>query len=932
MMTVDGSTNGCHWSWLDQRTGPFILTRVDERVRRQWPSFLCIFLQQPISTLLCTLQYPLGCSDSRLYSTHSDRMRKALQLAALAAGGLASPNNYRGGSGWNEPPANWHEAQGHGSPDWRDHGLASATFANASTVAATSTSASSSENTVYQTVDVTVTSSSCSNTTTASQVSTTYVSSTSTGEVAATTAAASSGSSNASVAISTSALPALSSASSAPSSSVTVDAITAAVSSSSSSVEAATSSSVTPYASLNLPTYSSNTASTPASSASSAAGSSATTIASSDSADATSSSELISHTISAVTAVVPTPITTTVSSSATTCSLLPTSPITNEQQVGDSLLGTLCAPYLPIWLDQYPSAPWGNLTVKNSDATVKGDIPITNVTRYYDFTITRGQISADGVLRDVMLINNQFPGPLIEANWGDMVQVIVHNNISNPVEGTSLHWHGQLQKNTPWEDGTPGASQCPIAPGHSFTYNFQAELHGTSWYHSHYSAQFTAGVAGPLVVHGPSALPYDIDVGPVMLSDWYHIPYFSIVEDAVGTNESLIPPTSDSVLINGRGRFNCSDGSYAQGQGWLSSTVKSNITWTCVDEAPISSFRFQSGKTHRIRLINHGANGVQKFSIDHHNMTIIATDFVPTVPYTVDHVTLGIGQRTDVLVTALDTPKAAIWMRTTDGGGEVCGGSANPVALAAIYYEDADVTAYPKSDSAPSFNTSDCQNDALTLTTPEYAIKPSTNSWTQDLSLTLELNATGIFEFMINGIAFHSDFNVPLLSQVASGNLTTAPSWNVYNFEQNTSIILNITNNMPLTHPFHLHGHNFFVLDVGEGDGPTQATSAGANGGPGFESGATWNGTVVNPENPMRRDGILVPSYGYAAIQFELDNPGLWPFHCHVAWHLSGGQALNIIYKWEDIPTLPSDIVGQTCVDWDYYTSNNVVDQIDSGA
>ncbi|KAK5119386.1 hypothetical protein LTR85_007742 [Meristemomyces frigidus] len=618
-------------------------------------------------------------------------------------------------------------------------------------------------------------------------------------------------------------------------------------------------------------------------------------------------------------------------SSVTTCSLLPTSPITNEQQVGDSLLGTLCAPYLPQWLDQYPTAPWGNLTTKNSDATVKGDIPITNVTRYYEFTLSRGQISADGVLRDVMLINNQFPGPTLEANWGDWIQVIVHNNISNPFEGTTVHWHGQIQKNTPWEDGVPGTGQCPIAPGKTVTYLYQAELHGTSWYHAHYSAQFSSGISGPLVVHGPNALPYDIDVGPVMLSDWYHIPYFSIVQDAVGTNLSLIPPTSDSVLINGRGRFNCSDGSYDSDDMWLSSSVKSNLTWTCVDDAPLSSFRFQSGKVHRLRLINHGANGVQRFSIDHHNLTVIATDYVPTVPYTTEVVTLAVGQRTDVLVTALDTPTASTWMRTQAPGGEPCGGSDNPETLAAIYYEDADVTAYPTSLSSVSFNASECNNDALTLTTPEYKITPSSDSWTQDLSLTLELNSTGNFEFMINGQAFHADFNVPLLSNVAAGNLTFDPAWNMYNFEQNTSIILNLTNNMPLAHPFHLHGHNFYVLAVGAGDGPAQATSAGANGGPGFDAGATWNGSVVNPSNPMRRDTIIIPPYGYAALQFELDNPGVWPFHCHIAWHLSGGQAMNVMYKHEDIPTLPQTDIDQTCTDWGYYTSDHVVDEIDSG-
>jgi len=158
------------------------------------------------------------------------------------------------------------------------------------------------------------------------------------------------------------------------------------------------------------------------------------------------------------------------------------------------------------------------------------------------------------VLRDVILINGQFPGPLIEANWGDMIEVTVHNNIEHPFEGTAVHWHGLLQRDTQWYDGVPAVGQCPIAPMHSFTYKFQAELFGSSWYHAHYSAQYTGGIVGPIQVYGPTQMEYDIDIGPVMLSDWFHVPYFSIVADAVGTDLSVIPPTSDNILINGRAK------------------------------------------------------------------------------------------------------------------------------------------------------------------------------------------------------------------------------------------------------------------------------------------------------------------------------------------------------------------------------------------
>lgn len=48
-------------------------------------------------------------------------------------------------------------------------------------------------------------------------------------------------------------------------------------------------------------------------------------------------------------------------------------------------------------------------------------------------------------------------------------------------------------------DGVNGITQCPIAPGSSFTYEWMAMQYGSSWYHSHYSEQYADGTVGPIV-------------------------------------------------------------------------------------------------------------------------------------------------------------------------------------------------------------------------------------------------------------------------------------------------------------------------------------------------------------------------------------------------------------------------------------------------
>lgn len=59
----------------------------------------------------------------------------------------------------------------------------------------------------------------------------------------------------------------------------------------------------------------------------------------------------------------------------------------------------------------------------------------------YDFTIAPTALDFDGSgPKPVMAINGQVPGPLIECNWGDTLQVTVHNKLTT--NSTTIHWHG----------------------------------------------------------------------------------------------------------------------------------------------------------------------------------------------------------------------------------------------------------------------------------------------------------------------------------------------------------------------------------------------------------------------------------------------------------------------------------------------------------
>ena len=89
------------------------------------------------------------------------------------------------------------------------------------------------------------------------------------------------------------------------------------------------------------------------------------------------------------------------------------------------------------------------------------------VQRNYTLVVNDGWINADGRnFTEAKIFNNTYPGPWIQACWGDTVNVKVINKMIH--NGTSIHWHGIRQNQTAHADGVNGVTQCPIAPGRSF--------------------------------------------------------------------------------------------------------------------------------------------------------------------------------------------------------------------------------------------------------------------------------------------------------------------------------------------------------------------------------------------------------------------------------------------------------------------------------
>ncbi|KAK3321960.1 multicopper oxidase-domain-containing protein [Apodospora peruviana] len=555
---------------------------------------------------------------------------------------------------------------------------------------------------------------------------------------------------------------------------------------------------------------------------------------------------------------------------------------------------------------------WTTSPAFNINTDYETSTPSTGVTRTYTLTLTEvnNWIGGDGRPKvKAMLVNGQFPGPTITANWGDRITITVNNNLVT--NGSSIHFHGIRQKNTNNQDGAGGITECPIAPTKSKTYSFIATQYGTAWYHSHFSAQYGNGVLGPIVISGPASSNYDIDLGPLMVGDWYLGAVNQIAARVNNPNNPYIPgfpgspPNSDNVLFNGKNINPAgAGGSYAK-------------------------FTLTPNKKHLVRLINPSVQNSFTLTLVGHSFTIVATDMVPIQPVTVSSLYVGIGQRYDIIIDA-NQPVGNYWFNASFSPGP-CGISNNPRPAAIFQYTGAANTNPTAVGTAPP--DSKCA-DARTYVpvvaqTAPVASFTATSGNTLNTKINIDNSIARVF-WPVNNSPMKVNWNNPTLEYVKNGNVGSMPAnENVISVPTaNVWTFWLIQNNSSIPHPVHLHGHDVLIL----GASPALANPVNPTNRLRPYNPSTDGPTLVG-NNPTRRDTTMLPAWGWLVVAYKTANPGAWLFHCHIAWHVSQGLSVQFLEQLSAIPTtMDLNTLTANCNNWDaYYPTNAPFQQDDSG-
>jgi FtsP/CotA-like multicopper oxidase with cupredoxin domain len=393
--------------------------------------------------------------------------------------------------------------------------------------------------------------------------------------------------------------------------------------------------------------------------------------------------------------------------------------------------------------------------------------------------------------------------------------VLLENKLPVP---TALHWHGLHPPNN--QDGVPGLTQPVIAPNGSFQYDFPTRPSGTHWMHSHEGLQEAFLLASPLIVHEPGE-PKDEQQIILFVGDYSFTPPAEILA-------GLLKPKP--MAMGGKmakGKPDANDVNY---DAYLANDRTLN------DPEVV---QVEKGGKVRLRIIN-GSSGTNYFiSLGELKGEVIATDGMAVKPLSGSRFPLAIAQRIDVRV-QLPREGAFPILALREGGPEQTGFILSTPGAA--------VKKLPVKNATPAGVLTLDMESRLVAADP-LAAKPIDRSF--DLRLQGDMSK---YAWPINGIVFDMANPRGQKAQVQ--------------VKQGQRIAMKFINETGMSHPMHLHGHSFQVIDI--------------------------NG---KPLKGALRDTVLVPPRTSVTVAFDANNPGTWFVHCHILWHLAVGMAALVRYE-----------------------------------
>lgn len=491
----------------------------------------------------------------------------------------------------------------------------------------------------------------------------------------------------------------------------------------------------------------------------------------------------------------------------------------------------------------------------------------------YNLRIAREDVHITGKPVSSITVNGSIPGPTLHFTEGEDVVIHVTNTMKEP---TSVHWHGLLLPG--YMDGAPGFNGFPgIAPGETFTYRFRVRQAGTYWYHSHSGTQEQAGQYGSIVVAPKikDGIKADRDY-VVLLSDFteedsdeilQHLKmdsgYYNYHKRTVGDFFDDVSRKGFKPAVKDNGewaamRMSRTDLADVSGYTFLVNGKSPTQNWTGL---------FTPGERVRLRFINAAAMSFFDVRIPGMKMIVVQADGQNVKPVTVDEFRIGDAETYDVIVEPKEDKAYSIVAEPIDRTG---------FALATLAPREGMKGEVPTQRPRALLTMGDMANmpgmdmAAMMKDMPDMDMR---SGWA-DAGTPAHHKALAYSDLRIAGK--QKDLRKPSkdITLRLGGNMERY-IWTINDKKHGEDepirvaygerVRLRFINESMMAHPFHLHG--MFVQ---------------------LENGATM-------EAMPNKHTVIVPPGTSASVLLTANEPGEWPLHCHLFYHMASGMMTSLI-------------------------------------
>ncbi|PWL26494.1 MAG: copper resistance system multicopper oxidase [Altererythrobacter sp. XM-24bin4] len=499
-------------------------------------------------------------------------------------------------------------------------------------------------------------------------------------------------------------------------------------------------------------------------------------------------------------------------------------------------------------------------------------------------------------------VNGSLPAPLIRLREGQNVRLAVTNHLE---EDTSIHWHGLL---LPFQmDGVPGVSFPGIKPHETFVYEFPIIQSGTYWYHSHSGLQEAMGHYGPIVVDpaGTDPIQYDRE-HIIVLSDWSFMHPHEIMRTLKQSPDYFNRQQQTLAgLLAGEGQ-DIEERIRWAGMRMMPSDIAdvtgATYTYLINGHGPNENWTglFEPGERVRLRIINASAMSIFNVRIPGLSMTVVNADGENVQPVETDEFQIGVAETYDVVVTPREDRAYSFVAESIDRSGLGRATLAPRLGMEApvpalrerptLTMRDMGMGGMASMGDGEDHSGMDhgsMDHGDMSMRDPENApgidvnpgvdmIAPNPADRTGDRGLGLENVPHRVLTYtQLRSLNPNPDPRSPSRELVIhlTGNMERY-MWSLdgrrfaeivepIRFARDERVRVKLVNNTMMTHPIHLHGHFFEIVNGQDGHQP-------------------------------RKHTVNVLPGGYVKFDLTADAPGDWAFHCHLLMHMHAGM-FNVV-------------------------------------